>query len=152
MKIISTIIIICGFYIAIYAGDTNFVASFKTIWKTHDATSILEFTEQNVITNKSPETLFARGLTAGVLQDWSPGATNYWEQAKQMITTNDTYSLSGKSISTFQIGMLQNIFASMGDNPPTWNTNSHMKVFSGPLDEPPLLHVLERISTIPLAE
>jgi len=75
MKKIILTILCCTVSIFAIAGDTNFVAHFQTVWQTHNATNILLFTEQNVATNASPETLFARGVIAATLQLWFPGAT-----------------------------------------------------------------------------
>jgi len=144
--------IACCISLSAFAGDTNFVAAFKTTWNTHNASNILVFVEQNVATNRSPETLFARAIVAITLQDWCIGATNYWEQAIQMITTNNTYSVIGKTKSVNSIMALQAIFSEINTNPPTWDTNNHAWVFSQPLDEPALFYMLKDISIIETVE
>ena len=100
MKTINTVTAMCCIGFVTFAGDTNFVAQFNSVWKTHNASNVLVFVEQNITTNKSPETLFARGIVAVFLQEWSQGATNYWEESMQMITTNTVYSETGKTNAT----------------------------------------------------
>ena len=152
MKKIKVMIVLCCSGLIAYAGDTNFVNAFNTIWQTHHASNILVFVEQNVNTNKSPEVLSARGIVAAILQDWIPGATNYWEEAIQMIETNGTYSARGKTNSINQIRALQGIVSGTSTNPPTWNTNIHVVIFTETGDEAPFLFVLEKIATLPPAE
>ena len=135
------------------AGDTNFVATFSTIWKTHNASNILTFVEQNVATNKLPEVFFARGGVALMLQEWSLGATNYWEQAVQMIATNETYSVTGRTNIIKEIRWLQDVVSVIGENPlPSWNTNVHAVIFTGIGYEAPFFYTLQDIATIPPVE
>ena len=62
--------LVIGFILMVISGSigltqtTNFADAFNAIWKTHDASNIFVFVEQAVATNKSPETLFARGIVA----------------------------------------------------------------------------------------
>ena len=147
------ILIVCCIGFFAFAGDTNFVAAFQAMWQTHNATNILVFTEQNVATNKSPETLFARGCIAIDLQGWGAGATNYWEEAAQMIDTNGTYSAVGKTNIIKTIRWLQEGITDPSDPLlPSWNTNDHIGVFALSPDNPMFYKVLQAISTIPPAK
>ena len=134
-----------------FAGDTNFVAQYNAIWQTRNATNIYEFVVQTIATNKSPEVLFARGCVAIDLQDWSVGASNYWEQSMQIISTNTVYTEAGRTNVIKKIQWLQGLFAQFEDNaPPSWNTASQAVIFS--LPRTPSLHILEEIVNLPLAE
>jgi len=135
-----------------FAGDTNFVAQFNSVWKTHNASNVLVFVEQNVATNASPEVLFARGTIAATLQACSQDATNYWEQAIQMVVTNNTYSEKGKTNAVKQIQAFQNLFAGASTNHPSWNTELHNFFFTKMGDEVPYFGILQRISIIERVE
>ena len=148
-KLTITILISCLNTI-VFAGDTNFVAQFEAIWQTHNATNILIFVEDNVATNASPEVFFARGTVAVTLQAWSTGATNYWEQAIQMLSTNNAYSGIGKTNVLNSIQAAQNIFAGVSTNPPTWRADVHAVIFS--LPEAPDLDLLKAIANLPPVE
>ncbi|MCL1921529.1 MAG: hypothetical protein FWG50_10735 [Kiritimatiellaeota bacterium] len=151
MKRIKVVMMLGCIGVTAFAGDTNFVAAFDTIWQTHNATNILLFVEGNVTTNVSPEVLYARGTVALTLQGWSAGATNYWEQSIQMLSTNNTYSEIGRTNVIRQMRALQGIFVEIAStNPPTWNTDIHAKFFSIPLT--PDLDILEAIANLPPAE
>ena len=152
MKKIKMIAIVCCLSSVGYAGDTNFVHAFNAIWQTHNASNILVFVEQNVVTNASPEVLFARGTVAIALQAWIPGASNFWEQAIQMISTNSVYSEIGKTNAIKQLQGLQDFFSEVSNDPPTWNTNNHAVAFARVGDKVPYLHVLQDISTIETVE
>ena len=152
MRKIRVVVIAGCIGVTAFAGDTNFVAAFDTIWQTHNATNILVFVEQNVATNASPEVLFARGTIAIVLQDWIPGATNYWEQAIHMISTNSAYSEKGKTNAVNQLRAFQGSFAGLDTNPPSWLTETHAHVFTRMGHDVPFLPILQKISTIPPAE
>jgi len=153
MKKMKMITLIWSLGMTAFAGDTNFVASFKTMWQTHNASNILVFVEQNVATNRSPETLFARGGVALMLQEWSVGATNYWEQAIQTIATNETHSATGRTNIIKEIRWLQDIVSTIDDNPlPSWNTNVHAVVFAGVGYEAPFFYTLQDIATIESSE
>ena len=149
MKKTKMIILACCIGLCGYAGDTNFVNAFNSIWKTHNASNILIFVEQNVTTNKSPETLFARGIIAVALQEWTLGASNYWEQAIQILTTNDTYSAMGKTNAIKEIRGFQMLYSGLSDSPPRWETNTHSVIFMHSGNEVPFLDELKEISTIP---
>ena len=137
-----------------WAGDTNFVAQFDAIWQTHNATNILVFVEDNVATNVSAEVLFARGNVAIELQDWGVGATNYWEQSIQMISTNSAYSEIGRTnvINKIQFfrGMLAKAIEIEGLDTPSWKPKVHALAFS--LSKTPDLELLKAIATLPPAE
>jgi len=149
-KIVSVVVVCCVSFIT-RAGDTNFVAQLNAIWQTHNASNILVFVEQNVATNKSPETLFARATIAFTLQDWGIGASNYWEQSIQMISTNNAYTEIGRTNAVAEIRALQGVFARFEDNaPPSWNPVGHAADFSRP--KAPFLGILEEIANIPLVE
>jgi len=152
MKRVGMVAVVCCVGFFAYAGDTNFVAAFNAVWKTHNASNILVFVEQNVATNKSPETLFARGTIAVTLQACSQDATNYWEHAIQMVTTNNVYSDKGKTNAVKQIQAVQNLFAGASTNHPSWNTELHNFFFKKMGDEVPYLGILQRISTIERVE
>ena len=157
MKNIIVTILCCNINSFAFAGDTNFVAQLKTVWQTHNATNILLFTEQNVATNSSPETLFARGITAMALQEWGVGATNFFEQSMHMISTNNTYSNPGKTKAMENIIMINTILPSLIENfdmysQPTWNTNMHIRIFSELYGEVPFLGGLMDIVALEPAE
>ena len=152
MKKVIVMIVCCGINVCALAGDTNFVEAFNAVWLTHDASNVLVFVEQNVATNASPEVLFVRGIIAMALQDWVPGATNYWEQAIQMVTTNSLYSEKGKTNAVNQIQFFQRIFIGSNTNPPSWHPEWHEHFFTKTGDEAPFLNAVRNIATIPLAE
>lgn len=152
MKTIGAFIIVCGVSLSAFAGDTNYVDSFKIAWRTHNASNILEFVEQNVATNASPEALFGRGLIAVMLQSWR-GATNHFEQSIHMIATNGIYSSTGKTNIIQEIRLIQSLVEDVADSPlPTWNTNRHTLFFSELVAEPIFFDTLEKISIIESAE
>ena len=139
------------------AGDTNFVIQVNELWKAQNASNLLVFTEINLATNRSPETLLARGVTAAFLQEWGVEATNLFEQAVQMISTNNAYSETGKTKAMAGIQMYCLLFPSIIENfdqysQPTWNTNMHMSIFMELNDEAPLFDELMEIATIENAE
>jgi hypothetical protein len=149
MKRVNVIVAVGCLSVATFAGDTNFVAQFDVVWKTHNASNILMFVEQNVATNKSPETLFARGIVAIMLQEWGQGATNYFEQVTQMITTNNAYTEIGKTNIIKDIQFVQFIAVKMTDKPlPSWNTNDHATFFVELATEPIFFDTLKAISTM----
>lgn len=151
MKRINVVMIASCFGVTAFAGDTNFVAQYDAIWQTRNATNIYEFVEQAIATNKSPEAFFARGCVALDLQDWSIGASNYWEQSIQIISTNSIYTEIGRTNVVNRIRWLQGLFAQIEDNaPPSWNAASQAVIFS--LPRTPSLYMLEEIAAIPLAE
>ena len=153
MKMIKMVIVMCCVRVVTFAGDTNFVAQFNAIWQTHNASNILMFVEQNVATNKSPETLFARGSVSGMLQGWTIGTTNYWEQAINIISTNTVYSESEKGNVIKEIRGLQSLMTVMPADPqPSWNTARHAAFFAEVGDEAPFLDTLKKISTIESAK
>ena len=148
MKTIKTAVAVCCIRFVTFAGDTNFVAVFQAMWQTHNASNILVFAEQNVTTNASPETLFARGIVAIMLQSWH-GATNYFEQSVQMIATNNAYSEIGRTNVIKNIRILQNAVPNITDNPqPAWITSRHALFFSELATEPIFFDTLKDISTI----
>ena len=157
-RIIVTMVMMAScISLMVYAGDTNFVAQFDAIWQTRNATNILIFVEDNVATNASPEVFFARGIVAGHLQNWAVGATNYWEQAIQMISTNNAYAETEKERVIGPIRALQCMIETAGKidpvgtyAPPSWNTNTHAIVFKR-LRAPRMI-TLEAIANLPLAE
>ena len=135
-----------------FAGDTNFVADFKTVWQTHNASNILMFTEQNVATNATPETLFARGVIAIMLQSWQ-GATNHFEQSIQMISTNNVYSANGKTNIINEIRWIQSTVEDITDNAlPAWDTTRHAAFFTELSSEPIFFDTLQNISTLETVE
>ena len=136
--------------ITAFAGDTNFVASFKTMWQTHNASNILVFVEQNVATNKSPETLFARGIVSTALQFWNQGTTNYWEQSIQMIATNNAYSEISRTNIIKQIRFFQFAVSTMAEDTPqpSWNVNEQAVIFAELASEPFYFDVLKAISNM----
>jgi len=154
MKKVITLIVCCSVSVGTFAGDTNFVAQLKTMWQTHNASNILVFVEQNVATNRSPETLFARGIIASNLQLWKQGATNYWEQAAQMISTNTVYSAQIRTNVAEHIRGFYSFFMALSpdNSPPSWNTNAHDWFFSRCGDEPTYFDILEIISTLETVE
>ena len=135
--------------IVAFAGDTNFVATFKAMWQTHNASNILVFAEQNVATNASPETFFARGIVAIMLQEWGQGATNYFEQTVQIISTNTAYAEPKKVETIKNIHDVQFLAVRMTVNPlPSWKTNDHATFFRELPTEPIFFDTLKNISTI----
>jgi hypothetical protein len=150
MKRIRVVMMVGCFGITAFAGDTNFVAQFDAIWQTRNASNILVFVEQNVATNKSPETLFARGIVANTLQLWTQGATNYWEQAAQLISTNTVYAELERTTVAKEIrGHNVFIAATLSNNsPPSWDSASHTLFFSALGDKPLYFDILERIAAI----
>lgn len=154
MKIMRVFAVVCCLNGVIFAGDTNFVVAFKVMWQTRNASNILEFVEQNVATNASPETLFARGGVASTLQFWSQGMSNYWEQAMQMIATNNAYSEIGRTNAIRQVSGLRDLTLAMTPYHafPSWKTNAHAAIFAELGDEAPYFDVLQSISTIDSAE
>jgi len=144
------IIIYMMLLITTFADETSFVTAFNTMWQTHNASNILIFVEQNVTTNSSPETLFARGIVAGTLQGWGQGQTNYWEQAMQMLADKEDKSDLWKTNAVNQIQWIQILMSTKGvdDNPPSWNTNAHSIIFSILGDEPPFYDTLKNITDI----
>jgi len=134
-----------------FAGDTNFVAQFNAIWQTRNASNVLMFVEQNVATNASPEVFFARSCIAMALQQWSIGASNYLEQAIQMVATNGAYSAKGKTNAINTIRDFQGLFSAMVDvnvPQPVWKTNNHAAIFAEVGDEAPFLIELKELATI----
>jgi len=154
MKKIIVTMLCCTVNVFAFAGETNFVARFQTVWQTHNATNILLFTEQNLATNRSPETLFARGITAHMLQLWDIGATNYWEQAAQMISTNTVYTEKERTGATKVIQGLNFFLTAKNPNesPPTWNAVDHTFFFTISSDEPFYFDILEFLSTLETIE
>ena len=148
MKKVSRIVIVSCLSFTVCAGDTNFVAAFQTVWQTHNASNILVFAEQNVATNASPETFFARGIVAVMLQSWH-GATNHFEQSVQMIATNNAYAEIGRTNVIKDIRGFQNAVLNITDNPqPAWDTNRHAIFFAELSAEPIFFDTLKNISTI----
>jgi len=136
-----------------YAGDANFVASFDAQWRAQNASNVLAYVESQVATNRSVETLFARGLVAAFLQKWGRGATNYFGQAIAEARRNTTYSESGRSNVVQVITQIKGSFdALVGDGSevsnsvPTWDTKSHIEIFRESGDQVPFLDVLNGIA------
>jgi len=155
-KNIITILCCCVNVFAL-ASDTNFVMQINELWKSQNASNLLMFTEINVATNPTPVTLFARGATAMTLQRWGVEATNLFEQAAQMISTNNAYSEFGKTRVIAKIQMNCVLFPAIIENfdqysQPSWNTNGHVKLFTEFYDEAPFYEDLMEIATIELAE
>ena len=130
---------------------TDFADAFNAIWKTHNASNILEFVEQAVATNKSPATLFARGVVALELQEWGVGAIHYWEQALQMIVANNMYpAVWEKSVTKTLCWMQLSSASEKGDALPSWNANAHAEIFAHWGDEVPHYDELKEIVTFVL--
>ena len=153
MKKVSLLIgVCCCMGLVSFAGDTNFVTSFKTMWQTHNASNILNFAEQSVITNATSEAFFARGIVAIMLQSWR-GATNYFEQSIQIISTNNAYSQTGRTNIIKEIQWVRGSVESITDGlQPLWNTNRHALFFSELAAEPIFFDILQEISTMPTVE
>jgi hypothetical protein len=135
-----------------YAGDTNFVVNFNTMWATHNASNILAFTEAQIETNRSVETLFARGIVAALLQQWTRGAGSYLEQAIGEAQSNATYTAEGRIHVEKELGWLKNFFIAVANdsNEPTnsvpqWNPSEHTAIFDETGDGVPYIFMLEDI-------
>lgn len=135
-------------------GDTNFVSTFNSQWVAGNATNVLVYIEDQLATNRRPETLFARGLVAMYLQEWGRGATNYLGQAVSETSTNTSYSAEGRTNIIQLINQAQADFKAVvaHANEPTnsvalWNTNTHIVIFSELGDELPYLQILSNIAT-----
>ena len=155
MKKNQLIIIACFINFAVIAGNTNFVESLNTMWKTYNASNILEFVEINVVTNRSPETLFARGAMAIFLQEWGVGGTNLWEQSINLIQTNTSYSAIGRTNVINEINWYKNVFAAIIDDHGSqisWETNNHTVFFTEFWDGMPLYDTLKNITEIETAD
>ena len=125
------------------AQTTNFIEAFNAIWNTHDASNILAFVEQNVATNKSPETLFARGIVAFTLQLWPQGASDCWEEAIQMIVPDNAHFASWQTNAISKVQEFRDVFKGEEGNAPSWDANMHKIVFARCGDEAPLLDDLK---------
>lgn len=139
----------------ISAGDTNFVAMFDSQWRSQNASNILSYVEANVITNRSVEVLFARGLVAAYLQKWGRGATNYFGQAITAAQSNSFYSASGRSNVVATITRVSGHFEALADDTgeptdstPNWDTNVHSVIFGELGDQALFLPTLNDLTLI----
>lgn len=139
--------------LVVRAGDTNFVATFDVQWRSHNASNLLTYVDSQVATNRSVETLFARGLLAAYFQKWGRGATNYLGQAVVEAQSNNAYSASGRTNVVRMITDAKGLFEALADDSgeptnsvPTWDTNTHAVVFGELGDQVPFLTTLDRIS------
>jgi hypothetical protein len=139
-----------------HGGDTNFVNSLNAVWRTNNASNILTFAEQSVSTNRCVETLLGRGIVAVFIQYWGRGATNYFAQAAQIVSTNTSYSVAEKKLARCNIAILKDSFTAITDDAnepqnsqPTWDTQTHALFFAEVGEELPFLHLLKEIAEIP---
>ena len=146
--------LLCG-TMECFSGDTNFVAAFNEVWRTQNASNIVAFTEANVNTNESAETLFARALAAVYLEKWARGGTNYLGQAQIAVQSNQTYSAEGRSQILELLEDTKGLFEALADDSleasnsiPQWDTNMHAVVFQELGDEVPFFSSIWKLAEI----
>ena len=139
--------------VAVFAGDTNFVSSFNTLWQSENASNVLSYVDGYLATNQNAEALFARGVVAAGLQSWGRGATNYLFQSITAVNASTNYTAQQKTALTNEIagiremyhGLLQDV-GEPENSSPSWNTNTHAEIFSELGDQAPFLDVLNHIA------
>lgn len=135
------------------AGDTNFVATFNTLWHSEHASDVLTYVDDYLVTNQNAEALFARGVVAAGLQSWGRGATNYLFQSITAVSENSNYTAQQKSNLTNEIGTVRELIYGLvqdigepEDSLPSWNTNTQAEIFGELGDEAPFLDILNHIA------
>lgn len=135
------------------AGDTNFVAAFDAQWRAGNPSDILAFTEANVATNASVETLFARAVAATYVQKWARGATNFLGQAMTMAQGDASLSPVGRSNVVHLLEETKSLFEALsddsnepGNSAPQWDASMHAVVFGELGGQAPFLETLQRIA------
>lgn len=138
---------------ATYAGDTNFVSTFDSLWQSENASNVLSYVDSYLSTNRNAEALFARGIVAAGLQSWGRGATNYLFQAITNVTENMSYTSEQKVKLSNDIARIQDIFSGLvqdtgepENSTPSWDTNVHAVIFMESGGEAPFLHILNEIA------
>ena len=139
-----------------FAGDTNFVSTFNSLWQSGNASNVLSYVDGYLSTNRNAEALFARGVVAAGLQSWGRGATNYLYQAITNVNANMGYTSEQMSALSNDIARIQDIFSGLSqdtgepeNSTPTWDTNVHATIFMESGGEAPFLHILNEIVTPP---
>lgn len=132
----------------------DFTSKLNNLWATHNATNILLFVENSVITNRNSATLFARGIIAGTLQNWGRGATNCLNQSIIEIERSTNYTEKAKSSLFKEISMYNSAFTALLESmnehvnsQPTWDTNVHVRVFEETGTEFPFLWVIHKLDS-----
>lgn len=138
-----------------FSGDTNFVAAFNEVWRTQNASNIVAFTEANVNTNESAETLFARALAAVYLEKSARGGANYLGQAQIAVQVNPMYSVEGRAQILELLEDTKGLFEALADDSleasnsiPQWDTNMHAVVFRELGDEVPFFSSIWKLAEI----
>lgn len=136
-----------------FAGDTNFVSTFNTLWQSRNASNILSYVDGYLSTNQNVEALFARGVIAAGLQSWGRGATNYLYQAITNINASTNYTVEQKADLTNEIAWIREAFGGLlqdvgepENSSPSWSTNVQAMIFGESGDEAPFLHILNNIA------
>lgn len=135
-----------------FAGDTNFVSTFNSLWQSGNASNVLSYVDGYLSTNRNAEALFARGIIAAGLQSWGRGATNYLYQAITNVNANMDYTSEQKSALSNDIASIQDIFSGLlqdasepQNSTPSWDTNVHATIFMESGGEAPFLHILNEL-------
>lgn len=135
------------------AGDTNFISSFDAQWCAGNASNILAFTEANVATNASVETLFARAVAAVYVQKWARGATNFLGQAMAMAQGDASLSPGGQSNVVHLLEETKRLFEALADDSnepgnsvPQWDAAMHAVIFGELGGQAPFLTTLQQIT------
>lgn len=137
---------------SVLAGDTNFVAAFDAQWCAGNASNILAFTEANVSTNTSVETLFARAVAAVYIQKWARGATNFLGQAMTMAQGDTALSPEGRFNVVHLLEETKCLFEALADDSnepsnsvPHWDATMHAVVFGELGGQAPFQTTLQQI-------
>lgn len=133
--------------------DGNFVAAFDAQWRAGNPSDILAFTEANVATNPSVETLFARAVAAAYVQKWARGATNFLGQAMTMAQGDASLSPVGRSNVVHLLEETKSLFEALADDSneprnsvPQWDAAMHAVVFGELGGQAPFLATLQQIA------
>ena len=135
-----------------FAGDTNFVSTFNSLWQSGKASNVLSYVDGYLATNRNAEALFARGIVAASLQNWGRGATNYLSQAIAAVNADMGYTPEQKQGVSNDLARILDIFVGLlhdtgepMDSTPSWDTNVQAKTFLESGGEVPFLHILNEI-------
>ena len=136
----------------VFAGDTNFVSTFNSLWQSGNASNVLSYVDGYLSTNRNAEALFARGIVAAGLQSWGRGATNYIFQSITSVNANMGYTSQQKNALSNDITRIRDIFSGLlqdtgepENSSPSWDTNIQAKTFMESGGEVPFLHILNEI-------
>ena len=151
---IRRIIFLCSVLLGgeAFAGDTNFVSTFNSLWQSGNASNVLSYVDGYLATNRNAEALFARGIVAAGLQNWGRGATNYLSRAIAAVNADIGYTPEQKQRVSNDLARIQDIFVGLlqdtgepGNSSPSWDTNVQAKTFIESGGEAPFLHILNEI-------